>query len=81
MRYHSGEDICLGDRVAYNGQQGFVALKGDEKRGCCGMKRQECEMADCEILVVFDNGARAVVDQPEDDDYLVLLCQGAKASQ
>jgi hypothetical protein len=72
MKYRSGDVICVGDRVTYNGQEGCIALIGSEDSGCCGMKRPEWTMRNSQLLIVFDNGARLMLDQVQEDDHLVL---------
>ena len=43
LRYLSGEEVRLGDGVAYDGQLGRVALLGTESSGCCCLKPSELE--------------------------------------
>ena len=79
MKYHSGEVIRLGDRVKYHGQGGCIALIGSETgSACCDLNRSEWAMQDSEVVILFDNGARLMLDQTAEDD---LLRRAAPATQ
>jgi hypothetical protein len=74
MKYHSGKTISLGDRMAYNGQEGCVALIGrDPKSGTPLILPKEWDINDAEILILFDNGARLVLGNVPADELLVFL--------
>jgi hypothetical protein len=76
MKYQLGEIISLGDRVTYNGQKGRIALIGSKSRsGCRGIRRADWIMNDSQILVLFDNGARLMLDNPSEDNLLVFCRQ------
>ena len=73
MKYQSGEIVSLGDRVKYNGQDGCVALIGRESGvGCSGVRRLDWRMSDTEILILFDNGARLMLNNVSEEDLLVF---------
>ena len=54
MKYQSGEMVCVGDRVKYNGQEGLVALVAGESRlGSPLIKRGEWALKVGEALILF----------------------------
>jgi hypothetical protein len=73
MNYRSGQIISLGDQVTYNGQKGYIALIGCELgSGCSGVQRSEWNMNDTQVLILFDNDARLMLDNVLDEDLLVF---------
>lgn len=73
MKYQSGKTISLGDRVTYNGQEGCIALIGNESgSGSPLILRKEWVMSDAQVLILFDNGARLMLDDVPEDDLLVF---------
>ena len=74
MKYPSGDTIRVGDRIEYNGQSGCVALVGDMNGACCGV-RQLRSLGQEEIYILFDNRARLVLDETEEDELLVLVAR------
>ena len=73
MKYLSGESIAIGDRVTYNGQQGCIALIGQQaESGTPSIQRTKWNMNDSQILIFFDNGARLMLDDVPDDAFLVF---------
>lgn len=74
MKYYSGRMISVGDRIAYNGQQGTVALVGrGSESGCAGIRPSEWTMNDSEIFIRFDNGALLKLDHISEDELLVFV--------
>ena len=77
MKYHSGSIISLGDRVKYNGQEGCIALIGcDTGSGSPAIQRADWIMSDSEILILFDNNARLMLDTVSEDDLLNFVGSG-----
>jgi len=74
MKYYSGESVSIGDRVTYNGQSGCIALIGSESpSGALNVLRSEYAMTPKQVLVLFDNGARLMLDDVPEEDLLVLI--------
>jgi len=77
MKYQSGEIIFVGDRVTYNGQEGCIALIGCELgSGCSGVQRADWTMNDSQVLILFDNNARLMLDNTPEDHLLVFRRRG-----
>ena len=77
MQYQSEETISLGDRVTYNGQEGCIALIGCELgSGCSGVQRPDWSMNDSQVLVLFENNARLMLDNISEDDLLIFCRRG-----
>lgn len=73
MKYQSGETISPGDRVTYNGQDGCIALIGGElESGSHFIKPEEWSISESELLILFDNGARLILDDISEEDLLVF---------
>ena len=79
MKYPSGDTVRVGDRIEYNGQAGCVALVGDMNGACCGV-RQLKSLRQEEIYIQFDNRARLVLDETEQDELLVLVARQEEES-
>ena len=63
----------MGDRVKYNKQEGCVALIGcSPTSGCAAVRRKDWSMNRSQVLILFDNGARLVLDNVSEDQHLVL---------
>lgn len=74
MKYYSGKPISIGDKVTYNGQSGCIALIGSESQsGDLNVLRSEYTMNPEQVLVLFDNGARLMLDDVPEEDLLVLV--------
>jgi hypothetical protein len=77
MKYQSGPIVSLGDRVTYSGQKGCIALIGCESgAGCPGVQRAEWTMSDTEVLILFDDGGRLILDNISEEDLLVFHERG-----
>ncbi len=75
MKYNSGDNSALGDRITYNGQGGCIALIGPKSEsGSPLILREEWTMNKTQVLILFDNGARLMLDEIYEDPLLVL-CQ------
>jgi len=73
MKYQSGEIVSLADHVTYNSQKGCIALIGCELgAGCPGVQRSDWIMNDTQVLILFDNGARLMLDNLTEEDLLVF---------
>lgn len=73
IKYHSGRTVSIGDRVTFSGQNGCIALIGCHSgSGCPGVLRTEWTMNDTEVLVLFDDGGRLILDNISDEDLLVF---------
>ena len=76
MKYHSGEMISVGDRVKYNSQEGYVALiAGDSRSESPSDKPEIWNLNEGELLILFDNGARLVLDEVSNDELLVFCAR------
>lgn len=73
MKYQSGQVVFLGDRVTYSRHKGCIALIGCESRsGCPGIQRSEWTMNDTEVLILFDDGGRLILEKISEEDLLVF---------
>ena len=73
MKYYSGNNITLGDRVYYHNQEGCIALIGGESgSGSPLIIQTEWELKGGEVFVLFDNGGSLILDEVENDDLLVF---------
>lgn len=74
IKYYSGRPVALGDKVTYNGQSGRIVLIGSESQsGALDIRRSEYAMTAKQVLVLFDNGARLMLDDVPEEDLLVLV--------
>jgi len=73
MKNHSGEMISVGDRVKYNGQKGSIALVSGESRSASpSIKLEEWDLNDGDVLILFSNGARLLLNEVPNDELLMF---------
>jgi len=65
QRYPDGSEVHVGDRVFHNGQPGVIVFVADHDEYSPEYPQEEWRNIKSGFMIVFENGARLLLDSPE----------------